>query len=152
LKANRAWANIQHLERGTGGTMITILQPRLAFGAAAALLSLSIQGCSAMHTNASEGFNTQQSVEEANRRLLSDNPIGSKLSDVTARLEEIGFSCEPQGSPAPTYQASILCSLSVTREPAGTTLTGPIAPNTWLVGLDSADGTTLGRLKASRLP
>lgn len=132
--------------------MPIICAVRLAQTIAAVLALSSTQGCSARDGKAEETFNSQQSVQEADQRLRSSHPVGSKLSAAKAHLESLGFRCQPLGSGQAPYQTSMLCTVSVIRERAGTPLTAPLAPNTWLVALDSSDGVTLSRLKTSRLP
>lgn len=102
-----------------------------------------------MNQSPRPGFNTQQSARNANQSLQASNPVGTRVNDAVRNMEHAGFQCQPM-APAEGYQSSMLCTLSTpTTQPNAT---APPTPVFWTVALDSEDGQTLSRLKASRTP
>lgn len=134
-----------------GGTM------RLIQNFALFSITLSIAtGCNAMsdaNHAALDAFRPMQSVKEAEAQLSSWIIPGVAVADAVDRLTLLGFDCKTTRPSAPDPKAAAYCIFQTSPPPPpAQRRVAPLTPVTWIVTLNSEDGTEISTFQASRSP
>ncbi|WP_435656703.1 hypothetical protein [Brucella pituitosa] len=107
----------------------------------------------ASNESRSGAFRPVQSTAEAKTQLAGWIIPGSPISDSVRNLASQGFTCQTTMPLSPDAQLSVVCSYLIPPPPPPQQrLVTPITPVTWIVPLNSKDGTTTGDFKVVRSP
>lgn len=98
-----------------------------------------------------DAFRPVQSTAEVKTQLAGWIIPGRPISDAVRNLAPKGFTCQTTISLSPDAQLSVVCSYLIPPPaPPEKRLVTPITPVTWIVTLNSKDGTTTGDFEVVR--